>query len=226
MNTLKHKTATVISIFLVSIIALTLVAIPLANAHTPKWDIKTYAYIVALPHTVGVGQTATVYAFLGNAPLPGSAIQNTYRRHNYEIIVTAPDGTKTTQFYDTVQDTTGAQGYVFKPTQVGTYNLTFNYKGQGPLLSGIDQAPSTSANSYINDTYLPSSATGILIVQQDPIPERPLDLNVLPTEYWARPINGMNNNWYTVSSNWLGTGSAVSSSVGSGTITGFGTTST
>ena len=28
----------------------------------------------------------------------------------------------------------------------------------------------------------------------------------LPTEYWTRPIYGENPYWYTVSSNWLGTG--------------------
>ena len=28
----------------------------------------------------------------------------------------------------------------------------------------------------------------------------------LPTEYWSRPIYGTNPNWYTISSNWLGSG--------------------
>ena len=222
MQIAKNKTTAIaIAIFLTLSMGASMILLPTANAHTPAWQIPTFAYVVALPGTVGVGQSATVYAFLGNAPPPGAAIQNTYRRHNYQIIVTAPDGKNTTQFYETVQDTTGAQGYVFTPTQVGTYKITFNYLGQGPLLSGIDQAPSTSANSYINDTYLPSSNTCTLIVQQDPVPERPIDLNVLPTDYWTRPIYGLNPNWYTISSNWLGTGSPVSSLAGSGYITGF-----
>ncbi len=26
----------------------------------------------------------------------------------------------------------------------------------------------------------------------------------MPTEYWTRPIEGQNNYWYTIASNWLG----------------------
>src|SRR3990172_4543833 len=218
MKTSKHKISIAITSILTISIAISLFAfLPITNAHTPPWNITTYAYVVALPGTVGVGQRAWIIAFLGNAPIPNAAIQNTYRRHNYEIIITAPDGTTTRQFYETVQDTTGAQSFPFVPSQVGTYNLTFNYLGQ-TLTAPNDQA----ANSiWVNDTYLPSSAQGILNVQQDPIPERSVDINPLPSEYWTRPIYGMNNDWYTVSSNWLGTGSPVSSLVDSGPISGF-----
>jgi hypothetical protein len=226
VKTQRNKiNATAITLLLIVTITSAIFALPLANAHTPEWKIPTWAYVVALPETVGVGQTATIYAFLGNPPPSGATIGNTYRQHNYQIIVTAPDGKNTTQFYETVQDTTCAQGYVFTPTLVGTYDVTFNYLGF-TITAPRDQPASTSSNSYLNDTYLPSSATCKLFVQQDKIPERPLDLNVLPTDYWTRPIYGMNNNWYTVSSDWLGTGSAVSSLTGSGTITGFSSGST
>ena len=56
----------------------------------------------------------------------------------------------------------------------------------------------------INDTYLPSSSTTTLTVQQDQVATIP---NVpLPQEYWARPIYGENTDWWVISNNWLGTG--------------------
>ena len=75
----------------------------------------------------------------------------------------------------------------------------------------------------INDTYLPSSASTSLTVQTAPISSAGAQGNPSPSAYWTRPIYGENTNWYTISSNWLGIGSAVQPSVSAGTITGFGT---
>jgi hypothetical protein len=220
---IKNKTATVVVIFLIISMGASMMLLPTTTAHTPAYQIKTYALVTALPTTVGVGQQVLVYAFLGNPPPPGAQIINTYRQHNYQIIVTAPDGKNTTTFYETVQDTTASQIYQFAPDQVGTYTVTFNYLGL-TLRSGIDQPASTSSTSAINDTYLPSSATTTFTVQQEPIPNYP-DSYPLPTEYWTRPIYGENPYWWTISSNWLGTGSPVNSAVSAGTITGIGTQS-
>jgi hypothetical protein len=158
--------------------------------------------------------------FLGNAPIPSSAITNSYRYHNYQLVITAPDGTKTSQTFPTVSDTTDNQIYTFAPTQIGIYNITFNYLGQ---TLGVNDQPSTSAN--INDTYLPSSYSTILTVQQNAVPAGPVPVSLFPTAYWTRPIYGENSFWYPIASNWLGTGSPVSSLAGSGTISGFGTNS-
>lgn len=193
---------------------------PTTSAHTPPYQIKTYALVTALPTTVGVGQQILVYAFLGNPPPPGAAIPNTYRQHNYQIIVTAPDGTQTTKLYDTIQDTTGSQIYYFVPDQVGTYNVTFNYLGF-TMQTPVDQ-PTGSANQ--NDTYLPSSATTSFTVQQNPITNYPPSYP-LPTEFWTRPIFGENPYWWAISSNWLGVSSAANPAVSSGTITSIGTQS-
>ena len=38
--------------------------IPNASAHTPAWNIPTYAYIFAAPDPIGVGQTTHVYMWL------------------------------------------------------------------------------------------------------------------------------------------------------------------
>jgi outer membrane protein assembly factor BamB len=211
----KNKIAIAIAIFLTLSMSASMILVPSANAHTPPWQIPSYALVTAEPSTVGVGQCVLVYAFLGNPPVPSAAIVNTYRRHNYEVIITAPDGTNTTQFYETVEDTTGSQIVTFVPDVAGIYTVTFNYQGQ--TLGVNDQPPNSQ---YINDTFLPSTATTTFTVQEEAVPEYPASYP-LPVEYWTRPIYGENPYWWTISSNWLGVGSAVNSAVSSGQITGI-----
>jgi len=222
MQFVKSKTAA-ISIALVLIISMgaSMLLIPATTAHTPPYKSTSYALVEAMPHTTGLGQAVVVYAFLGNAPPPGSAETNTYRFHNYTVTFVAPSGKTDVKHYDTVFDTTGAQTISYTPDEVGTYNITFVYGGQTLAVGGVDQ-PVGSAN--LNDTYLPSTATTTLIVQQDPILEYPASYP-LPTEYWTRPIYGENPFWWKISSNWLGTGSPVNSAVSAGTITGIGMSS-
>lgn len=222
MQFVKSKTAA-ISIALVLIISMgaSMLLIPATNAHTPPYKSTSYALVEAMPHTTGLGQAVVVYAFLGNAPPPGAAETNSYRFHNYTVTFVAPSGITEVKHYDTIFDTTGAQTIQYTPNEIGTYNITFVYGGQTLAVGGVDQ-PVGSAN--LNDTYLPSTATTTLIVQQDPIATYP-DSYPLPTEYWTRPIYGENPFWWKISSNWLGTGSPVNSAVSAGTITGIGMSS-
>ena len=216
MQISTHKTAAIAIaiLLLVSIGASTLLLQP-ASAHDPPYKIKTYAEIVTLPDPIGVGQRVYIYAFLGNPPLPGSAIPNTYRFHDYTIIVTDPNGKVETFHYDTVQDTTGVQSITYTPTIAGTYNVTFNYGGQT-----IRGPQDTAIPANYNDTYLPSSATTTMTVLAEPISNLP-DSYPLPTEYWTRPVYGENPYWFTVASNWLGTGSPVNPATGHGQISGI-----
>ena len=57
-------------------------------------------------------------------------------------------------------------------------------------------------SAYINDTFLASSNSAEFTVQEQPLPATPV--YPLPTEYWTRPIEGQNDNWYVLASNWLG----------------------
>jgi hypothetical protein len=218
----KSKTVVItIALFLIASMAASMLLLPNTSAHTPPYQIKTYALVEAMPHITGVGQTVVVYAFLGNAPPPGSSELNTYRRHDYTVTFVAPSGKTTTMHYDTIADTTGAQTIQFTPDEVGTYNITFVYGGQTLAIPGVDQ-PVGSAN--LGDVYLPSTATTTLIVQEEPIFTYP-DSYPLPTEYWTRPIYAENPYWWKISSNWLGTGAPVNSAVSAGQITGIGTES-
>ena len=57
----------------------------------------------------------------------------------------------------------------------------------------------------MNDTYLPSSASTTLTVQENPIPAA-ITSYPLPEAYWSHPIYGENTDWWAISSNWLGSG--------------------
>jgi hypothetical protein len=201
----SRTTATAMALFLALTIAATAVALPTANAHTPAWNIPTFAYINISPNPVGVDQTATIIFWL-NQPPPTAGGVGGDRWRNLKLDVTKPDGNKENVGTFTSDDV-GSCYTQYTPDQVGTYKFDLSFPGQvlslyGP--TGIIASPDalTRGGDYVNDTYLPSNATATLTVQQEPIPGAPT--YPLPTDYWTRPIEGQNTNWYTVASNWLG----------------------
>ena len=203
---IRKITALTIAIFLLISIGTSMILIPTTDAHSPPWQITTFAYIMAFPDPIGVGQTSHVYMWIDKI-LSSAAIANDYRWHNYKLTITAPDGTTEVKTWDVVWDTTSSQGYRFTPAKAGNYTLKFEFPGQDV------NAYSHANNAYVNDTYLASSATTKLTVQEEPITNYP-DTYPHPTEYWTRPIYGENPGWYTISSDWLGTGSPVATTFG------------
>jgi hypothetical protein len=205
MKITKDKTAITIALFLTLTMFASLILIPVANAHDPPWEIPTYAYVYAAPNPVGVGQTTLIYMWLDRT-LDGAAADNDIRFHNYKLTITKPDGTTETKTWDVCQDSTSSQGLSYTPDQAGTYTLEFTYPGQTftwtEPIQGFFGPPAPS--EYINDTYLASSASMTLTVQEEPISDYPSSYP-LPTEYWTRPIYGENPYWWSISSNWLGT---------------------
>ena len=134
----------------------------------------------------------------------GAAVGNSIRWHNYNLVITKPDGTKETQTFATVQDTTSAQFTSYTPSQTGNYNFTFTFPEQQYTYTGLISGffgPPTPSN-YVNDTYLTSSASTTVEVQQEPVTA--ISSYPLPSDYWIRPIYAENTDWYTISSNWLG----------------------
>ncbi|HLN89404.1 MAG TPA: hypothetical protein VK253_05000, partial [Candidatus Binatia bacterium] len=216
----KKTTAITIAVLLtLSIIATTMtITIPTTSAHSPPWNIPTYAYIVAAPDPIGVGQQAHVYMWLNpvygvsggstaaigtnGSTASAALIANNYRFHNYNLTIVAPDGTSTTQIFPIISDTTSNQFTRFTPDQVGTYTLIFNFPGQKYGENGNGYEKSV----VINDTYLPSIASTTLNVQQTAVPDA-INSYPLPQQYWTHPIYGENTDWWAISSDWLGQGS-------------------
>jgi hypothetical protein len=211
MKIAKNKTVTIsIAMFLMLSMATSLILLPCAIGHSPAWQFPTYAYIWATPNPDGVGQTVSVFMWLTNyyygAGTGALGVANNLRFHNFKLTITAPNGEVTTQTFATIIDTTSNQHTSFIPDQVGTYNLTFTYPGEtytstDYISDGLFGPP--GPNPYTNDTFLPSSASTTVTVQQASLPNA-LTGAPLPTAYWTRPIYGENTNWYSISSNWLG----------------------
>jgi len=194
MNT--HSKVT--TIFLVTLLIISIgatVLIPAANAATTK---KTFAYVQATPNVVGIGDSINIYMWIDKM-FPGADMENDYRFHNYKLTITAPDNTTFTKTFDYIADTTSNQGYVYTPTQTGTYTVTFEFP------ETYVNATSHPNDATANDIYQASSDTDTFYVQETSIGYAP-DSYPLPTEYWARPIYGENSFWFTISSNWLGNG--------------------
>jgi hypothetical protein len=162
--------------------------------HDPVWQIPTYAFILASPDPVGVGQYVHVIMWL-DKPKVGAAIGNDIRFHDFKLTITKPDGKTETQTWSIIQDPTSSQGYNYAPDQAGTYTFKFDFP----------QQTETSLNANYGDIYLASEASTHITVQEEPIPYPAV--YPLPTEYWTRPIYGENPNWFVVSSNYLGDGS-------------------
>jgi outer membrane protein assembly factor BamB len=208
MQKLKNKIAaiTIATLFILSIVASTSI-IPTTKAHSPPWQIADHSYIAIAPNPIGVGQTLNILIWTAQ-PLPNAAITNNIRKANYVLTIAAPDGTNTTQTWGPIDNTGGEQFTTYVPNQVGNYTATFAFKGMTyPTLSQVTSivpllaATSTSINALAGDVYLPDQESATFTVQQEPLQT----INyLLPTEYWARPIEGQNTNWYIIASNWLG----------------------
>jgi hypothetical protein len=197
------KTTTAIALFLLFAMTFSLVALPNANAHTPPWEIPTHAFISVAPDPVGVGQQVLIVVWLDRT-IAGVSLANDIRFHDYKLTITKPDGKTETINWPTVSDPTSSAFTQYTVTQTGKYTFKFEFPGE--LYTYTDPIPSLfgppTPNTYTNDTYLASSATTTLTVQEEPVeklPEIPL-----PTEYWTRPIEGENFLWDSISSNWLG----------------------
>ncbi len=198
---MNHKKSAILVVFLMlSTIATMFILAPSAIAQT-SGQMTSFSYLIVEPNPVGVGQT-TYIAMIVDVPLPGASEANDIRRHNYQLTITAPDGTVKTESWDRVADTTGAQSTSFTPDQVGTYTFNFNYPAQNYTWTTAQGGTA----AFYGVVFSATSATATLTVQQNPVALT--SGSPLPTEYWTRPIYGEDFNWYTMGSQWLGSGSS------------------
>ena len=202
----KKAKKTLITLALMLTIAVTLVALPLANAHDPPWTKKTWVYVAVSPSPIGVNQQVLVTWWTDLLPQTAVGAYGD-RWHDVTITVTDPNGDEKTLGPFT-SDPVGGGFTTFTPTQVGTYKLQSHFPGH--TYTGEPAPPSGArGTAYIGDILLPSDSDTVeLVVQEEQLtflPDTPL-----PTEYWKRPIDAENRLWYQLAGNWLG-GSAYES---------------
>ena len=202
---IKLVTLAMLAILTVSLI---MVSLPQAAAHDPPWTIPTYAYIVVTPNPVGVGEQVFVVMWLDKPPPTAAGIGGD-RWTGFKVEVTKPDGTKETMG-PYISDSTSSTFALYTPNQIGTYKFDFSFPGQvASLYHPVTGIPRrfTRNFAFINDTYLGSSASTTITVQQNPVALPPT--YPLPTSYWTRPIEAQNTLWESLASNYLG-GSYIS----------------
>jgi outer membrane protein assembly factor BamB len=157
---------------------------PAANASGQQ---ATYAFIVAAPHPIGVNQQVFIDFWLAEVS-PTAAQSFGDRFSGFTVTITKPDGTKETKGPFSTNDLS-SNYFSYVPTKTGNYTFTVNYPGQ--YFASVDT------------NYLPSNASYVLTVQQEPVLITPLTLPAQPGDYWTRPINGQNYDWSVLGSNWL-----------------------
>jgi outer membrane protein assembly factor BamB len=164
----------------------------------------TYTYITAAPNPTGIGQPALI-VFWADQP-PPTAHGAYGDRYTFTVEVTKPDGT--IQNLGTfTSDPVGGSWIQYTPETIGTYYFQATFQGIWIYITGEEwYIPSGARDLEPGDYYYkPStSAKASLTVQQEPIEAIP---GVpLPTDYWTRPINPMNREWYAIAGNWLNDG--------------------
>jgi hypothetical protein len=204
MPILRNSIASLIAVFLMATIAFTLFALPTANAHEPPWNIQLYLYITSTPNPVGINQEVTIVFWLNYVPPTAAGAAGD--RWLYYLDIVKPDNSKQT-VGPLTSDPVGGSYYLFTPEAIGTYTVTARFGPQvltGDTGTGIYNGMGFGGVPipFLNDTFLEASATSTFTVQEELLPNPPT--YPLPSEYWTRPIEGENNNWYTIGSNWLG----------------------
>jgi len=192
LKMLKRKTiAYAIALFLISSIAITLFALPNANAQS---SIRSYPFVDAIPNPVGIGQRVLInYGALNylNSENDGWNVTITITKPNGDIETLTPPKTWST----------GTAGITYVPDQIGTYYLQTNFPQQwyNYTSSGFG-----GGQTKVSNLYLASQSEKLaLVVQQDPIPSYPWQ--PLPTEYWTRPADSQLTDWYTIMGSWVAT---------------------
>ncbi len=189
------KQTTIIICILLLFSALSIILLPNVNAATQT---QSWALLDVSPDPVGVGQKLTVIMF-ANPTFPNAAVTNDIRRHDYTLTITKPDGQTQSIKWDVIQDTGNGQVYIFTPDQVGIYSFVFSFPDQVYTWNSTAAMRQYTDTVYLGDT----SKTVNVTVQQDPLPD-PITSYPVPSEYWTRPIEGQNTDWWRISSNWLG----------------------
>jgi hypothetical protein len=211
MRIAKNK-ASFIAVLLLLTTITSVLLVPSLDAHTPPFQIPTFAFCNVAPNPCGIGQTVTIAIWL-NVPPPTANGPYGDRWTGMTVKITKPDGTAETLGPFTSDDT-GGTFTTYTPTTVGNYTFEMNYPGQTIAGNNLSPTVSSTVKAYTGDKVLPSNSNVYtLAVQQEPVPSVPL--TPLPSNYWETPVNAENvNYWYSISGNWLGLGAFFSANTG------------
>ena len=198
----KKIEAALICVLMLSTVAGALILLPNAGAHSPAWQFPTYTYIASNNNPIGVNQPLLVVFWSNQIPITR---QGAYGDSwQFTVDVTRPDGTKET-LGPFNSDPIGGTYTLYTPTQTGKYVFVANFLQHTITGQPVDPRLSTTQQYnyvYWGDVFLASQSQPLTVtVQQQQV--TPWVETPLPTNYWTRPVNDMNRNWYVLLGNWL-----------------------
>jgi outer membrane protein assembly factor BamB len=175
-------------------------SIELPAGVTPDVTVDTIAHLSVTPNPVGKDQEILVNLWFQ----PPVHVSRAFS--GLEVVITKPDGTTDKVGpIDTYQGDATAW-FNYKVDQTGNWTLRFNFPGgyfpAGNYSVGGGAAfGGGSKLSFPQSVYYKPSTTGDinLAVQQDWVMSWPAA--PLPTDYWTRPINAENREWWIIGGN-------------------------
>ncbi|PVX26298.1 MAG: hypothetical protein CW691_01835 [Candidatus Bathyarchaeum sp.] len=189
MNKLKNKIIVLAAIVILTLSSFVAV-LPFAFAQ-PGTTWPSFPVLSVIPDEAGVGQEVLLsYGITRQTAWPQAGWTG------ITVSVTAPDGSTET-LGPFMTDTTGLGGAVFVPTMAGTYKFVCNFPAQEVevAVAGLEVGTTVSASHTPEIELVVKEGT-----QRNFFPDTPL-----PDEYWVRPIDAQNREWYSVSGSWLDT---------------------
>ena len=177
--------------------------IRLPSGVTPDVTFDVGAYISLRPNPVGMGQSILVNLWI----VPGPS----YTRYftDFKVTITKPDGTQDVKVMNSYAADSTAW-FEYTVDQVGTWQFQFDFPGQFfpvgnyTTAQGISQAGYT--DSYTKTCYYKPAYSEVqkTVVQENPV--LPWPTSPLPTDYWTRPIQAQNREWWIIAGDypWFG----------------------
>jgi len=175
------------------------------SGQTATYTIDSLAFLSVSPNPVGRGQQLLVNVW---TTFPSG--EGKYQV-GYTVTITKPDGTtQDVQLRSYVAD--GTSYFTYIPDVSGQYSFIFKFAGEyfpaGYWISGQYSATRTGTFSgaiYNPSVYVsPATSDTVVITVQDSLVAS--WQSPLPTDYWTRPIEPNNREWYAIAGNfpWAG----------------------
>jgi hypothetical protein len=186
-------TATLVTVLLITS-AFTLMANVLVQAQD-ELEVETVAYLAFRPNPVGVDQTFLVNMWIK------PALHVARKLSGYQVTITKPSGEQDVITMDSYYgDATAWFEYI--ADEVGEWKLKFEFLGhhfpEQEVPGGWDEPPTVQLGACY---YMPSSTEEqTLVVQEEMVSSWPP--SELPTDYWTRPINPENREWWSIAGNY------------------------
>jgi len=186
MKKTKTTIATIALILVLTVAATLITSVPVISA--AKRDVV--GFVSVSPNIVRLGDSVTVIAWIIPQPLSIGGSQPIYEE--MYLVFTKPDKTTVTKGpFASYQE--GTIFTMYTPDALGKWSAKLTWAGD-EYNEGIESDPYE------------------FTVQEEPI--EPYPAAELPTDYWTRPINAENREWYQIAGQWLsgGTGAGYNAS--------------